>query len=858
MTTICKPDVDTGGKLQVSVQRADVTLALELTALNELISLSGQMELDVVTSGSMMEPFSLRQNGLVFKHCALKPAHATSWNDLHWTTDDVAKTVTLKMDKLAICGPARLRLEWTNNLADKAAFVTHSTPDCLYVVANPREACGDAAQLFPHFEQPCRFKFSFANVPAAASVVLGNGKMEAEVNDETTGLKRVTFARSRPMAASGVSFCLGTFVAEQKEIRADALGFGSDTIRVRLRKLRKCNHCSSRASNCHRMFDHVCTAVENMMQLLQMAHPYESVEVVALPLKVQEQKLWGLLSPIVVDQDSFQCNAPSNREEIVIQSVVRRLLRNWVRAYLSTTEFSFVLDGLLVFLEYYFANSICSDWNVWDKFQTDVFDPILRGQSDDRVLRYACHFRHLKQFLGKAAFFQAIRKFGLLMREHGETENLPFLWSALESERTPSSSSSVELLERVLVVRRDSRELVVEQHYVDAMRRLQPSVACVHVVARFGPNMTNRFLLSDPKTTMMLSAAGPERFYLLNAKAAGLYRVWYSEQMLEDLWLNIHALRDVEFASVLLDLLALFPAMYAEHPWAAAMLVKFLKEVGRIKAPHMWRLLMPSLSRLLGHLLLQPEYETVAAVLRPPVMKLSRKLLCRFKNCKPPERCQLETDALQLLLSQLCCISDFWTPMVAAAAAASLEAFAQPKEVTDAEQLFNLVKPIYLAGAAPCLAESTGQSLLERVNDASFPAWSKTHLERALYLCVSPEVLAKHVCTRTSDEALTALQLCPSRPLAVAILELRSSKGWSEELVAEATRLSDDPEGSIFRKAFAELAGRTHRSGTRERADSVSTRKNVIFQYLPIVTTLAAVGAFGYLAYHAWTSRNQE
>jgi hypothetical protein len=852
----CQPHED-GGKLHVAAQRADVTLALELSAWNDLIGVAGQMELDVVMSGSMSEPFVLRQNGLLFKHCALKPAHATSWNELRWTTDNVAKTVTLKMDKLAVSGPARLRLEWTNDLADKSAFLTHSTPDCFYLVANPREGCGDAGSLFPHFDQPCRYKFSFSNVPAGASVVLGNGKMQSEVDDSGTGLKRVTFARTWATPANAVSFCMGTFVADQKEIRVDALGFGSETVRVRLRRLKKCSHCASRAGSCHRMFDHVCAALERMMELLQMAHPYESIEVVAVPLKLPEQRLWCLLSPIVVDKESFQCNAPSNREEIVIQSVVRRLLRNWVRAYLATAEFSFVLDGLLVFLEYYFTGSICSDWAVWDKFQVEVFDPILRGHSDDRALRYACHFRHLKQFLGKTAFFQAIRKYGLLMREHGESENLPFLWNALEAERGPSSSSSVELLERVLVVRRDAREMVVEQHYLDAARRLLPSVACVHVVARFGPNMTNRFLLSDTKTTLLLSTAGPERFYFLNAKSAGLYRVWYSEQMLQDLWLNVHALRDVEFASLLLDLLALFPTMYEANTWAAAMLVKFLKEVGRIKASHMWRLLMPAFSRLLVHLQLQPEYEMVAAVLRPPVMKMARKLLGKFNDCKPPERCQLETDALQLLLSQLCCVSDFWTPMVAAAAASSLEAFGQSKEVTDPEQLLNLIKPIYLAGAAPCLAESTGQSLLQRVNSSTFPAWSKPHMERALFLCVDFEVLQSHISTRSSEEMLMALLLCPSRPLAVSVLQLRRSKAWSEELLAEATRLSDDSEGRAFREAFASLAGRVI-SDSSQRRGSASSRKNVIFQYLPIVTSAAALAAFGYLAYQAWSSRNHQ
>ncbi len=853
MTTRCKQAPD-GGKLQVTVQRADVTLSFAVSSATQLDSMTGSMELELTMSGSMTEPFVLRQSGLSFHSCSLKPAHGSSFNELRCTTDDAALTAELRLNRLALSGPARMKLEWSCQVADKTAFQPRGAGDCgFFAIGNARQQCGDAAQIFPHFDQPCVYKIAFAGVPAGAAVVLANTKQESEKAEEgRPGFKRVSFVATEAVPASAITFCIGTFITDQKEIFADSIGFRRESVRVRLRRLKRCVSCSSRASSCHRMFDHVCTAVEAMMHMFQLCYPFEGADIVALPLKSDtDDASWQLLSPVLVDQDSFQCNAPSCREETVVQNIVRRILRNWVRAYLGTAEFSPVLGGLLMFLEYNFTAAVSDDWLVWDKFQTDVFDPLMSGRTNDRTLRYACHFRHLKQFLGKAAFFQAMRKFGLLMRDEGDSEHLPFLWNALEAERFASNSSSVENLERVLAVSRAPGELRVQQYYMDASRELHPSTACIHVVARFGPNGCSRFLLTDEQITITLSAAGPERFYLLNAKAAGLYRVWYSENMMDDIWHNIHALRDVELTFLILDFLVLFPVMYEQNIWAAAALVKLLKEVGRIKSPHMWRLLMPQFSRLLAHLEGTDQYETVACVLRRPFMKLSRKLLTKFAKSKLPERCHLETDNMQLLMSQVCCVTDFWTPMVAAAASASLDAFGQAKAIEDEEKVHNLMRPICLAGAAPCLADNTVHSLRERLDDAAFPAWSRAYLERALFACSSPDVLQNYIATLPPDEVLRVLREYPSRSLAIAVLELRHAKRSAvPKLAVPAARaLCCDKEGDVFRAALARLSGQKVRISW---GSSSQASKTVIYQYIPIVGAAAAGLALGYIVYRSW------
>lgn len=350
--------------------------------------------------------------------------------------------------------------------------------------------------------------------------------------------------------------------------------------------------------------------------------------------------------------------------------------------------------------------------------------------------RYAWLVKHVRKFVGKRDFWELIRQYV----HRAGTDSEYAIWDLLGKAVGLSAvvaMSTWNAGHAYIRARLDGGTIRLEQFFVNKIH--QKSHFCIPVVVRLGQNKTSRCFMMSHSYTM--EAEPRERFYLFNAKSSGLYRVCYSEPLLQDLVENVHALREVELASLISDCIYFLP--YEGRGASCDTFLRLLREIGRIKSSHLWQILLMPLSHLLSDLELEPEaFECVAATLRGPVNKLARRvrLLCNIsayeerrmvaseeddgideeeaqddeKNKKTHRRrksrksngagygsehahehasCVVDMDALQMLMTQLVRTWDLWSQMVASAASESLTLLSQDRSCT--------LGPCVVATAAP-------------------------------------------------------------------------------------------------------------------------------------------------------------
>lgn len=556
-------------------------------------------------------------------------------SDIKLSAED--ETITLTFSSPLPLGSAALNMNFTGILNDKlrgfyrSAYTSAIDGSKKHIAVTQFEST-DARRAFPCWDEPsCKATFDVTLVSPNAAVALSNMPVIKEERDASnSGMKISTYDTTPIMSTYLLAFVIGEFDFVEGKDKNGVL------VRVYTPVGKK--------EQGEFALDVAVKTLPFYNDYFEIPYPLPKMDLIAIPdFSAGAMENWGLVTyretALLVDP----LNTSSNTKQWVALVVGHELAHQWF-GNLVTMEWwthLWLNEGFASWIEYLCVDYCFPDWNIWLQFinmdfknalQLDAMDtshpievPVGHPDEVDEIFDHISYckgnsvIRMLHNFLGAEPFRQGLAAYlKKFQYSNAVTEDL---WASLEETSgqpvnkimsTWTSKMGYPMLTCSVDESKDKTVLTITQQKFCANGDTSSDFEWLVPVTIITQSSSEpqKLLLDKRTTTMELDNCKPGDWVKINPEQIGLYRVQYSEGMIQALLPAIKnlTLTAADRLGVQDDLFALAKAGYTKTSTLLTLMGAYVNERNYVVLSNI-RLNLGELGSLFSHLPVKTKFQ---------------------------------------------------------------------------------------------------------------------------------------------------------------------------------------------------------------------------------------------------------